>query len=1764
MLESYEANQVPATVAPSIPSSPVFTPFVFSAHSQSSLLTYLRNFLQYLRDRHNDNVTINLHHLAHTLHTRRTGFPVTLSVAALSVEDLCAKLEAKLDEAAQHDGPGHVVSVRNRDDRKLEDRRPRILGVFTGQGAQWAGMASELIANSTFAAEVVARLEARLSRLPLVLRPAWSLAQELRKGPELSRISEAQVSQTLCTAIQILQVDLLRAAGIEFSAIVGHSSGEIAAAYASGFITAEDAICIAYYRGLCTRLASGPNGQLGAMLAVGTSAEDAQDLLDDDDLVGRACIAAVNSAASVTISGDQNAVNHIKVVFEDEKKFARLLRVDKAYHSHHMMPCSAEYLNLLASLDIQVGQGQRETWFSSVFSGEDMSSRPADVVVGPYWDINMTNPVLLKQAVTAACKVKGPFDFGIEVGPHPALKGPVLQTIQDVTGHDMPYTGLLKRNTSAIESTAEALGELWNSFGGAALQLQSYERVLSGDDTSYQLAKGLPTYAWDHNEYWNESRYAKAIRLRPGPVHELLGHMTPDSNHQDLRWRHVLKPTEIPWLMGHRLQDQIVFPAAGYVTTALEAAMAMCRQLQLTASLIDFCDFEFGHALVFEGDDSHVEVVISMADIVRPSKDSLEANFRYHAAEGNSFNLVSTARVQISIGDPTVDILPVRSGPKPPNLVKVPAEEYYSASRETGYQWAGPFVALDELERKLGATEGVLHTVEQTSHLIHPAVLDALFQGVLLAYSYPGDGQLWTIHVPGRIRRVAFNPLLCEREMRDRKPLPFSASHHPDTEDMVGNADIYPSDPLIGSAIVQCEELTCVPLTRATPQDDKEPFATVIWDVASPNPRAVVPASDVILKQKEDAAEYMERLAYFYLRKLDRDIPKDSLARTAGPYQTLLKFASQMPAQPQWEKDTREMLIAENALTAEYQLVCAVGAWITDNIENNRPELEPDVEHVIRFCETAPGPLISRKILAGSVKQLTHRYPSMDILHLDVGGQTGGTVVDILGDIGTTFSSYTFTSSSETSLKTARDACASWVNLHANKLIFKTLDIVQDPADQGFSKTHSYDVVVASFAFLATPDRERSLHHARQLLKPGGHLLALELLPTTSLVWNLTSSTISNGQGVAPTLNLVEWDALLRQTGFSGCDRSTYEPAQARDWLADAAVFSSQAVDARQTFLRHPLDHPVESELFQAGTLIPDLIILGGTVLKSSRLVEDIKRMVSRHCGRIRSAARLSELSHLEVSSTTTVLSLSQLDAPTLANLGEVEWEALKKVLMTAGVLLWVTSGRRAEDPFANMVVGLLRSVVREVPSLQYQVLDLEGTRGMPSPQVLAEALLRFQAETTWSKEGDLSTSVENELVIDSENSAWIPRLILNDPMNLRYNSLKRSVMADVDPHVEAVGLEPKSNFSGFVVKQEPVRQLSSDTPMLEVTQSLVSAIRVAEFSCLFPLLGRSRASGRQVLTLSSRNCSVVALKDEVSVDVDLMPGSEAAFLAGVVYLILTHAIYRGLSAGEFVLIYEPPMELATVLADEASRQGISVTFVTSTPEGTEPTRNKSLWRRIHPSAPSRGLSGLVSRCPSVFVDFGTSTTDLYTTNRIRSLLPVHCRRGSIQTLFSSKAFMPPVPQSGQIRQCLHQAVDYASSKLGEGLFTGLPSTITLGSLGESSQDQAISPWAMVDWKQNTCLPMKIRPKDTQIAFSGERTYWLAGLSRGLGLALCEWMFRRGARYFVISSRNPQIDPVWLAEMLQIGATVKIASWYVTSSYFSWSNISIVHTENGF
>lgn len=307
ILESYHAESHGQTTR-----SASYLPYVFSAPSKESLLAMLRSYSAYLATK----PEIDIRALSQTLFGRRTTFPARIAFTADGPEELYAKVNLILQEEIKP-----VLSA------SISTSGPRILGIFTGQGAQWAGMGSCLM-RYPGAIAIIDQLERSLAGLPDP--PLWSLTAELSKEQSRSHITDTAIAQPACTAIQILLVDMLRAAGVRFSAVVGHSSGEIAAAYAAGYLSARDAIRVAYYRGRHVHLIGGKHGERGSMIAIGASYEEAQNLCHRDEFRGRICIAASNSAASVTLSGDAAAVEEVQAMFQASNRFARKLRVDNA------------------------------------------------------------------------------------------------------------------------------------------------------------------------------------------------------------------------------------------------------------------------------------------------------------------------------------------------------------------------------------------------------------------------------------------------------------------------------------------------------------------------------------------------------------------------------------------------------------------------------------------------------------------------------------------------------------------------------------------------------------------------------------------------------------------------------------------------------------------------------------------------------------------------------------------------------------------------------------------------------------------------------------------------------------------------------------------------------------------------------------------------------------------------------------------------------------------------------------------------------------------------------------------------------------------------------------------------------------------------------------------------------------------------------------------------------------------------------------------
>jgi acyl transferase domain-containing protein len=435
--------------------------------------------------------------------------------------------------------------------------QPDLAFIFTGQGAQWPGLGAKAMAAFPAFRSVIRGLDRVLHQLDAEIRPTWTLESSLSASAESPDINNAEIAQPVCTAVQIAIIDLFASWSITPVATVGHSSGEIAAAYAAGFISAPEAIIAAFLRGY----AVSRHAPLGSMLAVGlglSGISSYQELLGND-LV----IACQNSPESLTLSGTLEAVAHAKDVFSAKGIFARELATGKAYHSPQMNNVATAYDDLLSravrDLDEESLQLRhpRAKWFSSVSGTEFMS----DSVPESYWSENLRNRVLFDEAIASLAMEPSleKVTVAIEIGPHSALSGPFKQICKANKLDRFTYIPSLVRNKDSAVQLLKAAGALF--VQNYPLDLEEVNSIQEPSGGESQLSKNkrgalllvdLPPYQWNYEKrFWVEPRFSHEQRNLTHPRHDLLGSKIVGLSERSLAWRNVLRHSDLPWLKDH-------------------------------------------------------------------------------------------------------------------------------------------------------------------------------------------------------------------------------------------------------------------------------------------------------------------------------------------------------------------------------------------------------------------------------------------------------------------------------------------------------------------------------------------------------------------------------------------------------------------------------------------------------------------------------------------------------------------------------------------------------------------------------------------------------------------------------------------------------------------------------------------------------------------------------------------------------------------------------------------------------------------------------------------------------------------------------------------------------------------------------------------------------------------------------------------------------------------------------------------------------------
>ncbi|KAI0972370.1 hypothetical protein F4678DRAFT_478807 [Xylaria arbuscula] len=699
--------------------------------------------------------------------------------------------------------------------------------IFTGQGAQWVGMGKVAIAEFPLFRETVEKLDLVLSRLDP--KPTFSLTAMLSVSGENSdgRIDEADVAQPLCTAIQIALVDLFSDWNITPSVSIGHSSGEIAAAYASGLISAPEAIIAAFARGRAVR----ETASVGSMLAVGLGAKDVAKWLPSDPL--KVCIACENSPGSVTLSGDAIAISELARTLKEEGVFAQELKTGRAYHSSHMAVVGDAYdvmlpqqLTSLTEEDLSWKQ-PRSPMVSSV-TGEVIMG---DTVAPTYWSKNLRERVLFDTAVR---RMGSDTEFDhvtsfIEVGCHSAL----ARAFKQISLVNRTYIPSLQRDKNDADQLLAVAGTLFVAdypvdLEGVNLDLAQSSSSIRKPATQ-SLLVDLPPYQWNYEKkYWAEPRASAETRNRAHGRHDLLGTRVSGLSKTCRAWRNILRHRDVPWLKEHSLGGEAVFPAAGYLSVAIEALRQIHEDDGLNFEGVTIEDVDINTALVVpEGDG--IEIVTCLH-----TTDDQVYTFTLESVASEVWTLHCQGKISAASKSIATRNHPVEEAAL---TQRASGNRWYEAFHRVGFNYTNTFQRLvdartDKSLRQaagnlvLSQSSGLM--TDESRYMLHPTSIDACLQLIIVAVNAGKHKEMQWGVVPTHINRIS---------------LTFPESQVEATGHVVAWTDKIEGrhyhthaclEDSIGNLVMDIDGLTCIAYEAALPPQllapsQPEPFSTVIW-----------------------------------------------------------------------------------------------------------------------------------------------------------------------------------------------------------------------------------------------------------------------------------------------------------------------------------------------------------------------------------------------------------------------------------------------------------------------------------------------------------------------------------------------------------------------------------------------------------------------------------------------------------------------------------------------------------------------------------------------------------------------------------------------------------------------------------------------------------------------------------------------------------------------------------------------------------------------
>ena len=850
-----------------------------------------------------------------------------------------------------------------------------------------------------------------------------------------------------------------------------------------GALSKESAWKAAYYRGLLATTLSEKCSYKGGMLAVALSAEEVAPYFEKVHTEGQwgPVVACHNSPKSITVSGTESQIDALAQLLNEASIFNRKLVVPVAYHSPQMAEIAGQYLK---SLNPSSQANQRYQAVGMVSSVTGQKTSIDDLRLPQYWVDNMVSPVQFSQAVGSMCaggskavtKKLGrghrsavTVDYFLEIGPHGALKGPVREILRQHSREtEITYDSVLTRNVSAVDTVLNAVGRLHCS--GYNVNLRAVNEGTSASKKALTTLTDLPEYQFDHSQkYWHESRITNDLKHRGTGHLELLGRQSMDWNPLAPRWRNFLRTKDMPWIEDHKINGVILYPGAGMLVMAIEAARRINAHQESNIRGYQLNNVHFSAAL----DVSHGELETQISLHQQSKDNALEFVITSYTSDQWTENCRGTIRVQLNDAQDehatsSKNSMTLSGFPR-----SIPPKQYYDFLSRCGYGYGSSFQRIQYLEcNHTGEATAEVSLFEDSlqPHTVHPATLDAIMHLEFAALSNGLKQKIGT-HIPTKIgslwlaakglgspakEAVKVYSRVTSKSYRYSEVSCFAMSSDGQKELLrIEGAETTAVATATNASLIRRPEKQG--MNYMDTKIDVELVAvkqTVDWlsrEVPSiPEPaKHRVGLRNIVFECLKEVKEVLGTGSH-------EDAPqfiKAYIAWMDYQLENSTKYATEYSGEPGEERPAERRLYEEAAkqlLNVLTQKMSPTQLLFESNLLNDY------------YLEKAEREMHNKRMLK-YVDLMAHKNPAMKII--EIGGGTGtytGHIMDTLqrhsdGEVGLVrCASYEFTDIGPYFVEQAKDKFAQY----AEKMQYGILDIEKSPETQGY-EAGSYDMVVA-------------------------------------------------------------------------------------------------------------------------------------------------------------------------------------------------------------------------------------------------------------------------------------------------------------------------------------------------------------------------------------------------------------------------------------------------------------------------------------------------------------------------------------------------------------------------------------------------------------------------------------------------------------------------------------------------------------------------------